>query len=168
MAAPRINNAIKSAGLVRSPIPSGAGIPNINPITGLSTDYLNHFTEAIMALEMAGEMPECLDDLRDWRPKSYIEHFAASRFSNRAAVVRAYEAADPALRAALDVASRALNATLWAARNAAIRGRSTNGRMRHSLDELRPLISRMAALINGTVGTDRGATQATIDAMFVR
>ena len=25
---------------------------NINPVTGLATDYLNHFNEAIMLLEM--------------------------------------------------------------------------------------------------------------------
>ena len=56
-------------------------------MTGLSTDYLNHFTEAIMLLEMAGELPECLDDLRAWRPKTYTEHFATSRFSNREAVI---------------------------------------------------------------------------------
>jgi hypothetical protein len=73
-----------------APIPSSPGMPNINPSTGLSTDYLNHFTEAVMALEMAADIPECLDDLRAWQPKTYLEHFAASRFSNRDAVIRAY------------------------------------------------------------------------------
>jgi hypothetical protein len=62
------------------PEASGSGVPNINPVTGLSTDYLNHFTEALMALEMAADTPECLDDLKAWRPKSYAEHFAQSRF----------------------------------------------------------------------------------------
>ena len=68
--------------------PIGACAPrladaNINPATGLSTDYLNHFTEAIMLLEMLSSCPECLDDFLGWRPKSYREHFAASRFSDR-------------------------------------------------------------------------------------
>ena len=53
--------------------------PNINPATGLSTDYLNHFTEALMVLEMVRDMPECIDDLRAWQPKTYTEHFAGSR-----------------------------------------------------------------------------------------
>jgi hypothetical protein len=35
-----------------SPVTSGRTGPNINPVTGLSTDYLNHFTEAIMLLEL--------------------------------------------------------------------------------------------------------------------
>ena len=30
---------------------------NINPRTGLATDYLNHFNEAIMLLEMIPDMP---------------------------------------------------------------------------------------------------------------
>ena len=44
---------------------------NINPVTGLSTDYLNHFNEAVMLLEMIPVMPECGEDLAAWRPLSY-------------------------------------------------------------------------------------------------
>src|SRR5262245_28249336 len=43
---------------------------NINPRTGLATDYLNHFNEAIMLLEMIPDMPECADDFLEWRPLS--------------------------------------------------------------------------------------------------
>ena len=100
------------------PIPSGPGTPNISPATGLSTDYLNHFTEAVMALEMAGDIPECVDDLRAWRPKNYVEHFAASRFSNRDAVIGAYHAGDPASRAALDLMAASLNAAIEEIRDA--------------------------------------------------
>ena len=35
---------------------------NINPRTGLATDYLNHFNEAVMLLEMVPDMPECAED----------------------------------------------------------------------------------------------------------
>jgi hypothetical protein len=154
-----------------SQVPSGPGIPNINPVTGLSTDYLNHFTEAIMALAMADAMPECLDDLRDWRPKTYTEHFAASGFSNRDAAIRAYRTADPAAREALEAASRRLNAILAATCDAVVHDRAANADAltRRALDDLRPLIDRMAALINGTSGAgDRTSAQAAIDAMFGR
>jgi len=50
---------------------------NINPRTGLATDYLNHFNEAIMLLEMIPDMPECSGDFLEWRPLSYAEHFHA-------------------------------------------------------------------------------------------
>jgi hypothetical protein len=154
-----------------SAVPSGPGIPNINPVTGLSTDYLNHFTEAIMALEMAGAMPECLEDLRHWRPKTYAEHFAASRFRNRAAAIRAYRAADPSLREALDAAAERLNATLATTVQAVVRDGAprADAVTRHALGETRPLVARLAALINGgTCGPDRDNAQDTIDAMFGR
>ena len=56
---------------------------NINPRTGLATDYLNHFNEAIMLLEMIPDMPECAEDFLTWTPLSYAEHFWASNFKAR-------------------------------------------------------------------------------------
>ncbi len=44
---------------------------NINPRTGLATDYLNHFNEAIMLLEMVPDIPECAEDFLGWQPLSY-------------------------------------------------------------------------------------------------
>src|SRR3954471_3766407 len=71
---------------------------NINPRTGLATDYLNHFNEAIMLLEMIPDLPDCAEEFLGWRPLSYREHFAASSFRARELAIAAYEAADPALR----------------------------------------------------------------------
>ena len=51
---------------------------NINPTTLLATDYLNHFNEASMMLEMLPEIPDCITDLVQWRPLTYAEHFAES------------------------------------------------------------------------------------------
>ena len=56
---------------------------NINPRTGLATDYLNHFNEAVMLLEMIPDMPECVEDFLQWQPLSYAEHFIASNFMAR-------------------------------------------------------------------------------------
>ena len=53
---------------------------NINPRTGLATDYLNHFNEAVMLLEMIPDMPECAEDFLGWQPLTYREHFTASHF----------------------------------------------------------------------------------------
>ena len=41
---------------------------NINEETLLATDYLNHFNEIIMILDMIPMMPECLDDAKAWAP----------------------------------------------------------------------------------------------------
>jgi hypothetical protein len=146
------------AAAVPHPEASGPGIPNINPATGLSTDYLNHFSEALMALEMVRDMPECIDDLRAWRPKTYIEHFDGSRLSHRGEVIRMYEAAPRPLREALDALARVLNARLAEARDAAVHRRPAD----HAVAALRPLIAQLAALINGSMER----SQAAIDAMF--
>src|SRR5687768_4614722 len=68
---------------------------NINPLTGLSTDYLNHFNEAVMLLEMLPCMPECGEDLAAWRPLTYQEHFERSQLTHRELTIAAYDLADP-------------------------------------------------------------------------
>ncbi len=80
---------------------AGAGYPrtlarlvqgrNINPQTLLATDYLNHFNDISMLLELVPEMPECLEDVRDWRPKTYVEHFRDSGLSDKDLAIFAYE-----------------------------------------------------------------------------
>src|SRR6202453_233333 len=75
---------------------------NINPRTGLATDYLNHFNEAIMLLEMIPDMPECAEDFLGWQPLSYREHFSASHFKTRDLAIEAYDSADAGVRVEFD------------------------------------------------------------------
>ena len=173
MAAPTAGCAIDPAASAPSSVTSGRGGPNINPVTGLSTDYLNHFAEVIMVLEMAGTMPECLEDLRTWRPKTYAEHFVASRFTNRDAVIAAYEAANPAVREAIDRASEMLNEALVKTRDIVLRNRAKPEAAKaaqRALVWLKPLIVRTAAVINGMAPdiAERQGPQAAIDVMFAR
>ena len=167
------DRGVDTPGSASSTATSGCGGPNINPATGLSTDYLNHFTEAVMVLEMVGAMPECLDDLRAWQAKTYAEHFAASHFSNRDAIIAAYQSADPAVRTALDETSAVLNAMVRRTREVVLRHIGTTeveAVARHALNLLRPLIARTAAAINGTAipTADRQGPQAAVDAIFDR
>jgi hypothetical protein len=48
---------------------------HISPETLLATDYLNHFNEVIMLINMVADIPDVLDDLRQWHFKTYAEHF---------------------------------------------------------------------------------------------
>jgi hypothetical protein len=173
MSAPVAESAVDADASTAGAAPSAPGAPSLNPKTGLSTDYLNHFTEAIMILEMVGAQPECADDLRAWRPKTYCEHFATSSFRNRAALIAAYATADPAAVAALERSSETLNTALARTRDVVIAhlGTSTAGSLpKHALSRLRPLVARVAAAINGTTASpaDRQDRQAEIDAMFAR
>ncbi len=53
---------------------------NINPRTGLATDYLNHFNEAVMLLEMVPDMPECAEDFLDLDPAVLRRAFLGLQF----------------------------------------------------------------------------------------
>lgn len=64
---------------------------NINDQTLLATDYLNHFNEIVMLLEMVPDMPELLDEAKAWVPKSYPDHFRDSTFSDKDLAIEAYE-----------------------------------------------------------------------------
>jgi hypothetical protein len=173
MLAPAADRGVDTPGSAFSPATSGCGGPNINPVTGLSTDYLNHFTEAVMVLEVIGTMPECLDDLRAWEVKTYLEHFAASHFSNRDAIIAAYLDADPAVRAALERTAEVLNAMVWRTRELVqqhVGSPEVDAIARRALERLRPLMTRTAALINGTTAKsgDQQGPQAAVDAIFGR
>src|SRR6202035_942230 len=87
---------------------------NINPRTGLATDYLNHFNEAIMLLEMIPDMPECAEDFLGWEPLSYAEHFTASNFKARDLAIDSYNPADAAIRSEFDNVTSAITSILAA------------------------------------------------------
>ena len=143
---------------------------NVNPATGLASDYLNHFNEAIMLLEMLSSFPECRDDFLGWQAKSYREHFAGSRFKSRDIVVAAYERANPQARECLDALAGIMTEVLETTR-AAMRS-DLPAEAAHRLAGrtaawLRPLVTRAAAVINGDASEEfRAAPQAAIDRLM--
>jgi hypothetical protein len=150
---------------------------NINPVTLLATDYLNHFNEAIMLLEMIPTAPECKEDFLTWRPLSYCSHFAQSRFKHRELAIAAYEVADPKYRNEIDQIARHMSMILLATCDAMRNELSphTMGVLAETTARwLRPLVARAGAVINGeiddddTAATSDAAPQDTIDALFDR
>jgi hypothetical protein len=147
---------------------------NINPTTGLATDYLNHFNEAIMLLEMLSGCPECREDFLGWQPMSYREHFTASRFKGRDLAIAAYDAADPNLRHCLDTLAGTMTAVLEATRAAmsADMPQDTAATLaERAAAWLRPLVARAGAVINGEPDTDPDQSvtpQAVVDGLMKR
>jgi hypothetical protein len=148
---------------------------NINPLTGLSTDYLNHFNEAIMLLEMLPQVPDCALDFFAWEPMTYSEHFAASRLKERDTTISAYEYADPKFRQGLDTLSNTMTAILTATRDAMQSGlppHDTDRVARRALEWLKPLVARAGAVINGAEGAlkdhDAAQPQDMVDALMRR
>ena len=147
---------------------------NINPATGFATDYLNHFNEAIMLLEMLSDRPDCLEDFLAWRPMSYREHFAQSHFKGRDMAIAAYDAADPALRDCLDALAGTMTAVLEATRAAMSAGMPTKAAgtlADRTAFCLKPLVARAGAVINGEANADMRdgmAPQAMVDGLMKR
>ena len=155
--------------------PARLAAANINPATGLATDYLNHFNEAIMLLEMLAKSPSCIDDLMAWRPMTYREHFIASNQKHRELAIAAYEAAEPAARQRLDDLSNTMTAMLLAARDALklkLSGRVAGAFAREAAARVKPLVARAGAIINGADATGKlspaNAAQDAIDALMGR
>jgi len=132
---------------------------NINPRTGLATDYLNHFNEAIMLLEMIPDMPECAADFLEWRPLSYAQHFIASNFKARDLAIEAYESADPELRAEFDHMTETMTNILTAVSQAMREVNQDSTRTKLALQA----ISWLKELVAATGGIINGGTEANID-----
>ena len=125
---------------------------NINPRTGLATDYLNHFNEAIMLLEMIPDLPECTEDFLAWCPLSYCEHFMASNFKARDLAISAYESADPDIRTEFEQITDTMTSILSAVGTGLREANQDGTRARlaeQAVGWLRPLISAAGGLING-------------------
>jgi len=148
---------------------------NINPVTLLATDYLNHFNEAIMLLEMLPVAPDCKEDFLAWRPMNYCEHFNASRFKHRDLAIAAYEVADPIYRRPLDKVAYQMVRILSETRDG-LEGDRSHDTIRALAEAtthwLRPLVARAGAVINGepisSTASDDTAPQDAIDLLFNR
>jgi hypothetical protein len=133
---------------------------NINPRTGLATDYLNHFNEAIMLLEMVPDMPECAEDFLTWTPLSYAEHFWASNFKARDLAIEAYELSDAKVE--FDNITASMTSILTAV-GTAMR-EATQDKTRATLAEqaanwVKPLVALAGGIING-------ASEANVEAIM--
>ncbi len=146
---------------------------NINPDTGLATDYLNHFNEVVMLMEMLPDMPDCAEDVLDWEPVDYCGHFLQSGFKDKDLAVQAYAASPNAIRAHLETLILQINAEVLDAQDALRAG--TDGETctriaRLATDEIKPLIGAASGAIHGRIdGEDNfcdDTAQADVDALF--
>jgi hypothetical protein len=130
---------------------------NINPRTGLATDYLNHFNEAVMLLEMIPDMPECAEDFLGWQPLSYCEHFTASNFKARDLAIEAYDSADAGIRAEFDNITTAMTSILTAVSAAMREAKQDKTRATlagEAINWVKPLVMLAGGIINGSTEAD--------------
>lgn len=151
---------------------------NINPDTLLGTDYLNHFNEVGMLLEMLPEMPDCIAELEDWQPRSYVDHFAWSGLRYSDLAVEAYDAAAPAIREAFEDVVARLNQVVLDAIPQARTAIETEDPGELYLactvtaQAIRGLIDEASSVINGVETTEEAeadpghAAQDAVNALF--
>lgn len=132
----------------------------INDLTLLSTDYLNHYNELVMMLEMVGDMPDMLAEAEEWQPKTYQDHFRDSAFKHKDLAIWAYEHAPDEYRAPIDDCVARMDSEI-ANGLPALRALADGGdqdALRARVDGLtahmRARIDTMSALINGAMDAD--------------
>ncbi len=93
---------------------------NINPDSFLATDYLNHFNEIVMLMEMIPDMPELIEEAVEWSPKTYCQHFEESGFQAKDLAIKAYELAPAQFRQPFEDVCREMQSIIQATLNGLI------------------------------------------------
>lgn len=136
--------------------PDALAAANINPSSFLATDYLNHFNEVVMLMEMVPDMPDMAEDVMAWEPCSYTEHFEQSVFADKALAVEAYQAAPAATKARFDAVIADLDKQIVDIQillsgvdsSASMDPALADRLMMTIVNELRPAIDRASGIIN--------------------
>jgi len=150
---------------------------NINPVTRLATDYLNHFNDVVMLLELVPDMPEMAEDVRGWAPVGYEDYFRASHFRERDLAIAAYRAADPMIRAEFDATITHLDCAMAEALELVERQDPTDPRVALRLrdlvgDRLKAGIAAASGIVNGAPTPHmpdhdgESEAQAAVDELF--
>ncbi len=147
---------------------------NIHPDTLLATDYLNHFNEVAMMIEMIPMMPEAIDDIADWTPSSYQEHFRDSGLRDADLAVTAYQHAPEMVRITFEDAVERLNACVSASISDAHKLCEINNaeilafKASEIAWQIFALIEEAGTIINGGSfqASNEDATQHAIDSLF--
>lgn len=128
---------------------------NISADTLLATDYLNHFNEIIMMVELVADMPEMLEDAKAWKPLGYVDHFRFSQFAERDLAIEVYELIPEARRRLFADAIALAHARIARAIDELSQavGSDSPGQVRHLCGEvardLHRLIDQISIVIHG-------------------
>ena len=158
---------------------------NINSDTLLTTDYLNHFNEIIMLLELVPSAPsQFASELGEWQHESYEEHFTHSGFRDKELAIVCYRNAPEDIRRAFDSSVADLEQEMVLMLHQVqdmINSGDTEG-LTHlcteSIPRLQDLVQISAGIVNGALpstgeaanenepSAGMSATQSDVDALF--
>jgi hypothetical protein len=147
-----------------------AGTP-IHPRSLLATDYLNHFNEPAMLLDILADCPESLEDLAAWKPLSYADHFRASGLSYSELAIEAYRLAPAPFRIGFELVVAEMNALVDFAIRQATEAIKTGdpsafANIAAEARRLQELVAEAGGIVQGE--PSRRVNQETIDALMGR
>jgi len=145
---------------------------NISGSTLLATDYLNHFNEIVMLLDMIPDMPDMIEECKLWQPKSYKDHFADSTFSDKDLAIEAYDRVPSKFRVPFEETLRQINELLTGGINR-LDEQIAGGMEGEALQDTCKALSRAAQALMDCAssiihGSDRAMAQAEIDGLLGR
>ncbi len=148
---------------------------NINPKTHLATDYLNHFNEVLMMMEILPSMPDMIGDVMSWQPKDYPSHFRDTNFTGKDLAIAAFECAPTTVRTPFEQTIAMVDKLIIEAqRKLAEMDLSNEERAEFAVSEalelIRPMLGEADRIIHGREETieaeDMSDAQADIDSLF--
>jgi len=138
---------------------------NINPTTGLATDYLNHYNEIAMMIATLDDMPEMREPVLEWRPVGYATHFRQTGFRDRDLAVAAYESVPDAVKVRFFAARREVELAIIDVQDLMEAAPEASSRLAARAPEIFAAIARLGGVISG--GEARVAdTQSDVDSLF--
>lgn len=151
------------------PDPDRLRAANINPVTGLATDYLNHYNEVAMLISSLADMPDMGDAILDWRPVGYPTHFRISGFGEKGLAIAAWVLASREVKEKFRAACADIESKIFEVQQ---RLSLNPDRTADIAAEAAPIFARIARLggvINGGAAApllQQSAAQDLVDSLF--
>ena len=139
---------------------------NINPTTGLATDYLNHYNEIAMMIATMRDMPEMREPVLDWRPIGYTTHFQITGFRDRELAVQAYESVPPEVKARFFAARRQVELAILDVQDLMEAAPEASSQLAARAPEIFAAITRLGGVINGAEDKALASAQSDVDSLF--
>lgn len=142
---------------------------NINPATGLATDYLNHYNEIAMTIASLADLPEMREEVLGWRPLGYPAHFLRTRYADQGLAIAGYIAAPRDVKAEFLAVRDELDSRLSDLQARLASGEGAPEKLSAEAQAIFADIARLGGIINGGRSApllERSAEQDLVDSFF--
>ena len=132
---------------------------NVNITSFLATDYLNHFNEVFMMLEMVPDMPDMLEEVVEWKPKPYEQHFRDSSLHTENLIIEAFNLSPDEYRRPFDRIVKRLDDVLLKliSESSHLLQAGETEKLAQLIHDRMPIIARLITAMGGIINGDSSA-----------